>query len=99
MRQKKLCTFVLDLAVEKLVEWWLASVLLNNSVFQSVFHRIPFHKGKHFGKLPSDFSFSVIKLFSMANDPKKSLIKWIIPKIQENIFQFPRYSHLNKVTY
>lgn len=70
MKQKKLCTFVLYVAVGKLLEWWLASVLLSNSVFPSVSHKIPFHKGKHFGKIPSDFSFSVIKLLPIASAPK-----------------------------
>jgi len=70
MRQKKLCTSVLYVAVGKLLEWWLASVLLNNSVFPSISHKIPFHKGKHFGKIPSDFSFSVIELLPIASAPK-----------------------------
>lgn len=70
MRQKKLCTFVFSVAVGKLLEWWLASVLLNNSVFPSASHKIPFHRGKHFGKIPLDFSFSVIKLLPIASAPK-----------------------------
>ena len=71
------------LAVGKLLEWYLASVLLNNSVFSFVFHKTVFHKGKPFGKLPSDISCSVTKLLSTANALKKSQIKGLFQKFKK----------------
>lgn len=73
MKQKNVHFCFFNLVTGKLLEWWLVSILLNNSVFPQFFIKFCCIKANT-EKLPSDFSFSIIKLLSIANTPKKSLV-------------------------
>lgn len=53
MRQKEIVHFFIS--SWKLLEWYLASVLCVQYSLEFL-HKIVFHKGKPFGKLPSDIS-------------------------------------------
>jgi hypothetical protein len=77
---------------------WLASVLLNKSAFPSIFSlKFCFTEANTLDNFYQSSPFLLSNLLT-TNDPKKS-DKWVISKVQENIFRYLRYSSIPKLIY